>query len=148
MAIRAKRTKTRAKHEALLSEGAIAGHKVLLAKPQTFMNLSGEAVVSLVGFYKIPLQNLLVIYDDVDIALGATRLRKEGSAGGHNGMKSIIEILGTQNFPRLRIGIKPQTPFPGALEDFVLGKWGKGEWDLAKEAVDNSIETIEGVIGN
>src|SRR3954451_21077400 len=91
--------------KALVADGVIADRKVLLAKPQTYMNLSGESVRSLVDFYKIPVGNLIVISDDMDIPAGTLRIREKGSAGGQKGLKSIMEHLGTQDFARIRVGI-------------------------------------------
>ena len=112
---------------ALVGRGRIAGRQVLLVKPQTFMNLSGEAVVPLLRFYKVPPSRLLVLYDDLDIDVAALRLRKKGGHGGHNGMRSIVASLGgSQDFPRLRLGIgRPQ----GQREvvDHVLTTFGKAE---------------------
>lgn len=96
-------TEWKDKHKALIS--AVASRSILLVKPQTFMNTSGEAVASIAAWRKIPRPSILVVYDDLDIPFGRLRLRQDGSAGGHNGMKSLIECLGGQNFPRLRIGI-------------------------------------------
>jgi peptidyl-tRNA hydrolase, PTH1 family len=96
---------TKAERKALTADGMIAGKRVLLAKPQTYMNASGESVRALVDFYKIDLANLMVIHDDMDIPLGTLRIRKEGSAGGQNGLKNIIQHLGTQNIHRARLGI-------------------------------------------
>ncbi|PIZ74223.1 aminoacyl-tRNA hydrolase [Candidatus Peregrinibacteria bacterium CG_4_10_14_0_2_um_filter_43_11] len=110
------------KHKAELTTGQIGGEKVILVKPKTYMNLSGEAVQSIMGFYKIPMEDMVVLYDDVDIPFGALRVRPHGSAGGHNGIKSLIQHLGTSDFNRIRLGIQPKEPFPGALEDYVLGK--------------------------
>ena len=90
-----------------LGTGEVAGTKIVLAKPQTFMNLSGEAVSALVRRYKLSVQDILVIYDDLDLPLGKIRIREKGSSGGHNGLKSIISHLGTQDFPRIRVGIAP-----------------------------------------
>lgn len=90
-----------------LGSGEVAGTKVILAKPQTFMNLSGEAVKALAQRYRISPKDILVIYDDLDLPLGKIRIREKGSSGGHKGMKSIIENLGTQDIPRIRIGIAP-----------------------------------------
>jgi len=90
-----------------LGTGEVAGTKVVLAKPQTFMNLSGEAVSALVRRYHLSSQDILVIYDDLDLPLGKIRIREKGSSGGHNGLKSIISHLGTQDFPRIRVGIGP-----------------------------------------
>ncbi|MEK7125299.1 MAG: aminoacyl-tRNA hydrolase [Patescibacteria group bacterium] len=110
------------KFQALMAEANINGQKILLAKPQTFMNESGQAARSIIDFYKIPLADMLVIYDDIDLLVGDTRLRAEGSAGGHNGMASIIEHLGTEAVARFRLGVaeaktgKQDIP----AEDYVL----------------------------
>jgi len=111
---------------ALVAEGNVDGQKVILAKPQTFMNRSGQAVAKLMKRYKVTTDALVIVYDDVDIEQGALRFREEGSAGGHNGMKSIIQMINTQAFARLRIGIgKPPERAP--LEDYVLGKMSTEE---------------------
>ena len=96
---------TRMQSKALVTQGRYQGRKVILAKPQTFMNLSGQAAGALMAFYKLPPEALLVVYDDVDLPFGVLRLRPKGGAGGHKGVQSIIDRLGTQAFPRLRIGI-------------------------------------------
>ena len=93
------------KFQGLSEVGTIEGQKVILVKPQTYMNLSGECVKPFVDFYKIEKENILVIYDDMDIEPGKIKIRKKGSAGGHNGMKSIIQMIGTEEFPRIRVGI-------------------------------------------
>lgn len=110
------------KFKARVSEGQINGDRALLLKPQTFMNLSGDSVQSVMSFYKIPIENLIVIYDDVDIAYGSLKVRPHGSPGGHNGMRSIAQQLGTQEFIRIRLGIMSPEEFKGALEDYVLGR--------------------------
>lgn len=93
------------KFNALVAESFFDGEKILIVKPQTFMNLSGEAVAPIVNFYKIDVENLVVVHDDMDLPLGTIRLRPKGSGGGHHGIESIIQHLGTQNFPRIRIGV-------------------------------------------
>ena len=110
------------KYQALIGEGNFAGEKVVLALPQTFMNLSGESVKKLVDWYKIPTSHLLIIYDDVDLPLGKVRMRTKGGAGTHNGMRSILENLGTQEFPRIRVGIG-QAPEQWDLADWVLSNY-------------------------
>ncbi|MBQ3451936.1 MAG: aminoacyl-tRNA hydrolase, partial [Selenomonadaceae bacterium] len=95
----------REKFNALVAESFLDGEKILIVKPQTFMNLSGEAVAPIVNFYKIDAANLIVAHDDMDLPLGMIRLRPKGSSGGHRGVESIIQHLGTQNFPRVRIGV-------------------------------------------
>ena len=113
------------KHKALVGDGIISGQRVLLVKPQTYMNLSGESLREIVSYYNINLENMLVIYDDFDLEAGTLRIRKKGSAGSHNGMKSIIAQLKSQEFPRIRVGIGKS----GGLDwkDFVIGKMGKQE---------------------
>ena len=93
------------KHKALIGEGRIANQKVLLAKPQTYMNLSGESVREILSYYKVDVENLIVIYDDIDIPTGTIRIRKFGSAGTHNGMRSVVYQLKSDRFPRIRVGI-------------------------------------------
>ncbi|MBE5927973.1 MAG: aminoacyl-tRNA hydrolase [Lachnospiraceae bacterium] len=110
-------------HKALCAKGFIAGQKVLLAMPQTYMNLSGESVGALVNYYKInPEEELLIIYDDVSMDVGRLRLRKKGSAGGHNGIKSIISHLGTNVFPRMKVGVGAK-PEGWDLADHVLARF-------------------------
>lgn len=125
---------SRLKHKAYIGEGTIEGHKVVLAKPQTYMNLSGESVRDMVEWYKIDMSNLILIYDDVDIPLGKIRIRPGGSAGTHNGMKSVIYNLQRDDFPRIRIGIG-QPPEGWDMADYVLGKFPKEE----RELIDSSI---------
>ncbi|AOY75504.1 aminoacyl-tRNA hydrolase [Clostridium formicaceticum] len=132
------------KHKALYGEGFWGGEKVLLAKPQTFMNLSGESLRDMVEFYKIDKKNLVVIYDDIDIEVGALRIRQQGSAGSHNGMKSIIYLLQSDAFPRVRIGIgKPKF---GDLADYVLGRFSKEEVTSMRETVEKAAEAVETIV--
>ena len=129
---------TEKKHKALCGRGVIEGQKVVLAKPQTFMNLSGESVVELLNYYKMdPETEMIVIYDDISLDVGQLRIRKKGSAGGHNGMKSIIARLGTEEFPRVRIGVG-EKPAGWDLADYVLGRFGKEELPIMREAVGNA----------
>lgn len=125
----------KAKFKALLGEGLIQGEKVLLVKPQTYMNNSGEALRAVLDFYKPDPQNLIVIYDDVDLDLGVIRIRPEGGAGTHNGMRSILCHLGTEEFPRIRVGIGKPVP-PQDLVSFVLGKLSVEEQRIINEAVE------------
>ena len=129
------------KHKALLAQGEIAGLTTTLAKPQTFMNLSGEAVERLARFYKLPPQRILVIYDDLDLPLGRIRLRPEGGSGGHKGMKSIIEHLGTGGFPRLRVGIG--RPTHGDPVDYVLSDFAPDERRTIEETYERAIAAVE-----
>ncbi len=121
----------------------IDGVKVLIVKPQTFMNNSGEAVRDILNFYKIPPENLIVVFDDVSLDVGKLRIRKKGSDGGHNGIKSIIYQLASANFPRIKIGIGPK-PYPDMdLADFVLGKI-KGEEEIKlANAIDNAVDAVQ-----
>ena len=136
----------RHKEEALVGECFVGGQKVILALPQTYMNLSGEAVMRLANWYKIPPENLMVVYDDVDLALGFIRIRKNGSAGTHNGMRSIIGLLGYENFPRLRVGVG-QKREGYELADWVLGHYIGEEQETADKAfalaADAIVEYIE-----
>jgi peptidyl-tRNA hydrolase, PTH1 family len=128
--------------KALSATGVILGKKVVLTKPQTYMNLSGEAVRSLVDFYKVDLPRILIVSDDLDIPLGTVRLRKSGSAGGQNGMKSVIQHLGTQDFNRLRFGIgRP----PGKMQgkDYVLGVFKGDDAILAAQVLDRAADAVE-----
>lgn len=128
--------------KALLAEGSIADRRVLLAKPQTYMNLSGESVRPLIAFYNIPLTNVLVILDDLDLPLGTLRLRPSGSHGGQKGLKSILEQLGTQNVARLRFGIgRP----PGRMDAaaYVLQPFAAEEQLLVAETLDRAVRAVE-----
>ena len=113
------------RNRSLVGEGFCRGQKVALCKPQTYMNLSGEAVAELMRWYKLSPENLLVIYDDIDLAPGWLRIRPNGSAGTHNGMRSIVACVNGENFPRVRIGVGNDGE--GDLKRYVLGKPGKGE---------------------
>ena len=128
------------KHKAVCGKGVIEGHKVLLAMPQTYMNLSGESVRELVDYYKIdPEEELIVIYDDINLAPGKLRIRPKGSAGGHNGIKNIIAHLGTQFFPRIRVGVG-EKPKAWDLADYVLGRFAKEEEPVIREALDKTVK--------
>ncbi len=117
----------------------IGGEKVILLKPTTFMNLSGNSVSEIVNFYKVPTQNLIVVYDDIDVNVGSVRIRQKGSAGTHNGMRSIISSLGgSQDFPRIRVGTKSQFPM-GNLVDFVLNDIRKEDKPFVDDAISKSV---------
>jgi PTH1 family peptidyl-tRNA hydrolase len=131
----------RKKFNAQIAEGAIADTRVLIAKPQTFMNKSGDAVSKLFKFYKVAPHDLLVIYDDLDLPLGRLRLRRSGSAGGHHGIESTIARIGTSGFPRLRIGIG--RPDPDADIDHVLGNFDEDERKAAAEAIERAVQAID-----
>ncbi len=134
----------RLKHKALCGEGTIGGNKVMLVKPQTFMNLSGQSLLDIVQFYKIDPKNIIVIYDDIDVAVGSLRIREKGSAGSHNGMKSIIYMLQTDQFPRIRIGVgKPEF---GDLADYVLGRFPKEEVPTMLEVLERASLAAETIV--
>ena len=138
---------SREKEEALIGECFVGGHKVILALPQTYMNLSGEAVSRLARWYKIEPENLLVVYDDIDIPQGHIRIRKNGSAGTHNGMRSIVGLLGYENFPRLRVGVG-QKREGYELADWVLGHYIGEEQEVADKAFQQAADAIVDYIEN
>ncbi len=128
-------------NRAIIGNGRIAGRAVILAKPQTYMNRSGDAVGPLARYYKIPPNNVLVIYDELDLPFGTIRLRAKGGAGGHNGMKSVIQHLGEQ-FPRLRLGIgRPPGRMPPAA--YVLQDFGRDEVEWLPQILDEAVAAIE-----
>lgn len=134
------------KHKAVCGTGYIGGQKVLLMKPQTFMNLSGTSVREAVEFYKLdPEEALIVIYDDVNLVPGSIRIRKKGSAGGHNGIKDLIANLGTQEFARIRVGVGGK-PEDFDLVDYVLGHFGKEDRALVEEAMDQAAAAVEDMV--
>ncbi|WP_130862185.1 aminoacyl-tRNA hydrolase [Bacilliculturomica massiliensis] len=132
---------TKIKHKALVGEGRISGQKVVLVKPQTFMNLSGNSVREVLEYYKEEPEHLIVVYDDIDIPAGTVRLRKKGSAGTHNGMRSIIYDIQSDQFPRLRVGIGGERKMP--LDRYVLGGFTKEEKPLLEAAVDRGVGALE-----
>ena len=130
------------KHKAVIGKGYIGGVKVVLAKPQTFMNLSGESIRELTDYYKIdPEQELIVISDDVSLEPGQIRIRKKGSAGGHNGLKNIIACLGSDQFQRIRVGVG-EKPAAYDMVDYVLGHFTESERKLIKQAQDEAADAV------
>ena len=136
----------RLKFKALTGEGRIEGKKVLLVKPQTYMNLSGESIRDVMNFYKEPIENLIVIYDDIDIPEGTLRIRAGGSAGTHNGMRNIIYLLGEDGFPRIRVGIGGERR--ADLVDYVIGKVTEKEADALWEALNKAAEAAADIVIN
>ena len=132
----------RAKFHALVGEGTVSGHRVLFMKPTTFMNLSGEAVGEAARFYKIPSEKVIIISDDVSLDVGKMRIRRKGSHGGHNGLRSIEDHLSSQNYPRIKIGVgkKPHPDYD--LADFVLGKFPKEDLATLKSVAQNVAEAL------
>ena len=134
------------KHKAIIGKGIIEGHKVVLAKPQTYMNLSGESVRALIDFYKISIEDqLIIIFDDVSLDVGQIRIRKKGSAGGHNGIKSIIAHLGTTEFMRIKVGVG-EKPKGYDLADYVLGHFSKSERETMEESIKRCDDAIKMMI--
>lgn len=133
------------KFKSLIGEGNIGSEKVVLMKPQTYMNLSGEAVREVMQFYKVPHEHLIVIYDDIDLDAGRLRIRKQGSSGTHNGMRNIIYLMGFDDFPRFRIGVsKPSTAQD--LGSFVLSKFREEEIKSVAGAIDHAVLAVETAI--
>lgn len=134
------------KHKAICGKGMIEGEKVILLKPQTYMNLSGESVVDAVNFYKVdPEEDVIIIYDDIDLDVGKLRIRAKGSAGGHNGMKNIIAHLGTQVFPRIRVGVGAK-PKDWDLADYVLGRFPKEELPEIEAGRKTACEAVKIIV--
>jgi peptidyl-tRNA hydrolase, PTH1 family len=136
---------SRVQFRALVADGRVGSDRILVGKPQTMMNLSGQAVGGLVHFYKIPLQQMVVIFDDLDLPVGSLRLRPAGGSGGHRGMESIIATLGSEDFPRLRVGIgRP----PGSMDPaaYVLQDFGRGEAKVVGPALARAVDCLEVVL--
>lgn len=132
--------------KALIGKGMIAGRKVCLVKPQTYMNLSGESVRALADFYKIDeVEEMLIIYDDISLDVGQMRIRKKGSAGGHNGIKSIISHIGGQEFMRIKVGVG-EKPKGFDLADYVLGRFSQGEKKIMEEGYERVAEAVEDIV--
>lgn len=135
------------KFKALTGEGFIGSEKVLLLKPSTYMNNSGQSIREVMDFYKLPPENLMVIVDDIDIEFASIRLRKSGSAGSHNGLKSIIFHIQVEDFPRLKIGIGKK-PSYFDLADFVLSKFNQEERKLMDKSIEKASEAVEEFVKN
>lgn len=132
------------RHRALCGIGTIGGEKVILVKPQTYMNLSGESVRQVMDFYKLnPEKDIVVISDDINLTIGKLRIRAQGSAGGHNGLKNIIAHTNTQKFIRVRVGVGANE---GNLINHVLGKFSKGERPLVEESIRDAAEAIKMIV--
>lgn len=135
------------KFDGLFGSGEIEGEKVILLKPQTYMNLSGKSIIQAMNFYKIDKKNLIVIYDDIDVEKGKIKIRKLGSAGSHNGMKSVIQELQTENFTRVRVGIgKPE--FKGDMINYVIGAIPDEEVKILDSGAEKAKDAIVEIIKN
>lgn len=132
-------------HKALIGTGIIAGEKVMLVMPQTFMNLSGESIGEILRYYKLTPEDLIVLYDDIDLDIGKLRIRAKGSAGGHNGIKNIIAHIGTTEFDRVRIGVGHK-PEGRDLADYVLSRFSSGELPVVRDSVSKAADAIEVII--
>lgn len=136
---------TKEKHKALIGTGIIEGEKVVLVKPQTYMNLSGEAAFEVVNFYKEDLKNFIAIFDDIDLPVGTIRIKERGSAGTHNGVKSLVHELGSQEFKRVKVGIGS----PNGKVDLighVLGKFSEEEFNEIEKSTDKAVDAIKTII--
>lgn len=135
----------KSKFNSLYGTGTIEGQKIILVKPQTYMNLSGKAVRDFANFYKIPLENVIIIYDDLDIQPSSIRIRKKGEPGSHNGIKSVTHELGTEEFPRIRVGIgKPE--FKNDLINYVIAKISDDEYKLLEEGIDKAKKAVIAIL--
>jgi len=133
---------TRPEAKAHVGLGKLAGQDVILAKPQTYMNLSGVSIRMLLEKYELDPAQMIVLVDDVDLPWGSIRVRERGSAGTHNGLKSIVSSMGTQEFLRIRLGVGPDKVW-GALSDYVLGVMGRGERETAAQMVADAVEAVD-----
>lgn len=136
---------TEKKHKAVFGKGIIEGEKVILAMPQTYMNSSGESVRELVDYYKCGLEDIIIIYDDIDLPLGKIRIRERGSAGGHNGMKDIVSHLGSQDFVRVRVGVGKK-PDNMDLVDYVLSRFSKDELPLIRIGCEQACDAVSVIL--
>ena len=134
------------KFKALFGETDVNGDKVIFVKPQTYMNLSGESIRDFCNFYKIPPENVIIICDDISLPPGKVRIRRKGSAGGHNGLKSIIYQLNSDEFPRLKIGVGSPEHKEHQLADYVLGRFGKAEIPILEESIIKASEAVFEII--
>ena len=134
------------KHKALCGKGVIEGEKVLLVKPQTYMNLSGESIAEILNYYKVDAEeDFLVVFDDISLAPGNIRIRKKGSAGGHNGIKNIIAMTGTQNFKRIKVGVG-EKPKGWDLADYVLGRFPDEDRKKVNDAIEDAIGAVSMIL--
>ncbi len=130
------------RHRGLAGKGRICGEKVILIKPQTYMNLSGECIRAAADFYKVGPENIIILFDDIILEVGKLRVRKKGSAGGHNGIRSIISMLGTEDFPRLKFGVGAKPAYMD-LADYVLGRFGREDEETVAEGIKRACGAVE-----
>lgn len=133
----------RFKFNALTVPVSVNGHACLIMRPQTYMNNSGESIAAAAAFYKIPPDHVIVVFDDISLPTGVLRIRLRGSAGGHNGIKSIIAHLGTEEFPRLKLGVGERKDPDSDLKDHVLGKFSKADLEIMRQTMEKAVSSIE-----
>lgn len=133
----------KSKFKSLIADEVIAGRRCLVMKPQTMMNLSGEAILEAADYYNISDENIIIIYDDISLDIGKIRIRRKGSAGGHNGIKSIISCLGSENFPRVKIGVDKKPDARIDLAAWVLGSFPKEKEAELNTALENAVGSVE-----
>ncbi len=138
----------KSKFQALIADEMIGGKRCLIMKPQTMMNLSGEAVMLAAEYYNIPNENIIIIYDDISLDIGKTRIRRKGSAGGHNGIKSIISCLGSEEFPRIKIGVDKKPNANYDLAKWVLGEFPKEKNEELNNALENATQAVKLIVNN
>lgn len=136
----------RVKYRALTSTVMIEGHPCLVMRPQTYMNNSGESIKAAADFYKIPPEKVIVIYDDISLPTGTLRIRKKGSAGGHNGIKSIIWQFNSDVFPRLKIGVGDRQNKDDDLKDYVLGRFSKEDMEILKKTMEKAVDALSYIL--
>jgi PTH1 family peptidyl-tRNA hydrolase len=136
------------KFKAEIAEGILGAQKVLLVQPQTYMNLSGDAAQAILNFYKLTPANLIVIHDDTDLPFGTLRIRATGGSGGHNGVKDLLEKLGTENFPRIRLGVSDEFREQTPTDEFVLANFSKEEEKALPEIIGRAAEAVREIVTN
>ena len=136
----------RVKYRSLTCTAVIEGHSCLIMRPQTYMNSSGEAIKEAADFFKIPPEKVIVIYDDISLPTGTLRIRKKGSAGGHNGIKSIIWQLNSDVFPRLKLGVGDRKDKDDDLKDYVLGRFSKADMDTLKNTMEKAVDALKYIL--
>lgn len=139
---------TKRKFDSHFGEAEYKSYRIIVAKPQTFMNLSGKAVVALSNFYKIPKEKIIIVSDDINLPVGNIRIRRKGSAGGHNGLKDIIELMGSEEIPRIKVGVGERKNMESDLKDHVLGKIPKEQESDFSAAVSNAAKAVLHIIDN
>lgn len=136
------------KYKAVFGEGRIGSERVIVALPQTYMNLSGESVSEIASYYKISNENIIILYDDISLDVGRIRIRAKGSAGGHNGIKSVISHISSEVFPRIKIGVGAPSHADYDLADYVLGKFSKDEIAVLRPVLSDVADAVEMIIKN